>query len=63
MQGYRLMPDEALRQWSGEPPTHVFIQGGVGGVAAAVSVEMRARLPAPPTLIVVEPDRAACLLV
>jgi diaminopropionate ammonia-lyase len=62
MQGYRLMPDEALGQWSGEPPTHVFIQGGVGGIAAAVSVEMRARLPVLPALIVVEPDRAACLL-
>jgi diaminopropionate ammonia-lyase len=62
MQGYRLMPDEALDQWAGEPPTHVFIQGGVGGVAAAVSAQLRARLAAPPALIVVEPDRAACLL-
>ena len=67
MQGYRLMADEAADQWDGAPPTHVFIQGGVGGVAAAVSVQMRARFrPAPglaaPALIVVEPDRAACLL-
>lgn len=61
MQGYRLMPDEALDQWSGEPPTHVFIQAGVGGVAAAVSVQMRARLSPSPALIVVEPERAACL--
>lgn len=45
MQGYRLMADEAADQWAGDPPTHVFIQGGVGGVAAAVSVQMRA-LPA-----------------
>jgi diaminopropionate ammonia-lyase len=37
MQGYRVMADEAADQWQGEPPTHVFIQGGVGGVAAAVS--------------------------
>ena len=44
------------------PPTHVFVQGGVGGVAAAVSVQMRARFDPPPALIVVEPDRAACLL-
>ena len=62
MQGYRLMADEALDQWPGPPPTHVFIQGGVGGVAAAVSVQMRARLDPAPALIVVEPDRAACLL-
>jgi diaminopropionate ammonia-lyase len=62
MQGYRLMADEAADQWQGDPPTHVFIQGGVGGVAAAVSVQMRARYRPVPMLIVVEPDRAACLL-
>lgn len=62
MQGYRLMADEAADQWAGPPPTHVFIQGGVGGVAAAVSVQMRARFDPAPTLAVVEPDRAACLL-
>jgi diaminopropionate ammonia-lyase len=63
MQGYRLMADEAADQWVGAPPTHVFVQGGVGGVAAAVSVQMRARFEPEPTLVVVEPDRAACLLV
>ncbi len=62
MQGYRLMPDEAADQWQGTPPTHVFIQGGVGGVAAAVSVQLRARFDPAPRLVVVEPDRAACLL-
>ncbi len=62
MQGYRLMADEALDQWPGPPPTHVFIQGGVGGVAAAVSVQMRARLDPAPDVVVVEPERAACLL-
>ncbi len=61
MQGYRIMPDEALDQWTGPPPTHAFIQAGVGGVAAAVSVQLRARLPTPPDLIVVEPCGAACL--
>ena len=62
MQGYRLMADEAAGQWPGEPPTHVFVPGGVGGVAAAVSVQLRACYPQPPRLVVVEPDRAACLL-
>ena len=62
MQGYRVMADEAADQWSGNAPTHVFIQGGVGGVAAAVSVHMRGRFDPAPALIVVEPDRAACLL-
>lgn len=63
MQGYRLMADEAAEQWSGPAPTHVFIQGGVGGVAAAVSVQMRACYRPAPSVIVVEPDQAACLLV
>jgi diaminopropionate ammonia-lyase len=62
MQGYRLMAAEALAQWEGAPPTHVFVQGGVGAVAAAVSLHLRTRLAPPPELVVVEPDRAACLL-
>jgi diaminopropionate ammonia-lyase len=62
MQGYRLMADEAADQWTGAPPTHVFIQAGVGGAAAAVSVQIRARFGAAVSLIVVEPDHAACLL-
>ena len=62
MQGYRIMADEAADQWVGAPPTHVFVQAGVGGVAAAVSAHMRLRFNPVPKLIVVEPDRAACLL-
>ena len=66
MQGYRLMADEAADQWTGAPPTHVFIQGGVGGAAAAVAVQVRARWGGrwggTVRLIVVEPDKAACLL-
>ncbi len=62
MQGYRLMADEAADQWTGAPPTHVFIQGGVGGAAAAVSVQIRERWGEGVALIVVEPERAACLL-
>jgi diaminopropionate ammonia-lyase len=62
MQGYRVMVEEALGQWQGAPPTHSFVQGGVGAVAAAVSVHLRTRLEPPAALIVVEPERAACLL-
>jgi diaminopropionate ammonia-lyase len=66
MQGYRLMADEAADQWIGPPPSHVFIQGGVGGAAAAVSVQIRARWGQherhAPILVVVEPEHAACLL-
>lgn len=62
MQGYRLMADEAADQWSGPPPSHAFVPGGVGGAAAAVSIQLRDRYPSPSALVVVEPDRAACLL-
>jgi diaminopropionate ammonia-lyase len=62
MQGYRLMAEEALDELP-EPPTHVFVQAGVGGVAAAVSTHLRSRLGAGVArLVVVEPDQAACLL-
>ncbi|MDW8445093.1 MAG: diaminopropionate ammonia-lyase [Acetobacteraceae bacterium] len=44
MQGYRLMAEEAFAQWRGDPPTHVFIQAGVGGAAAAVAAEAAAHL-------------------
>lgn len=60
MQGYRLMAEEALSQMPA-PPTHVFVPGGVGGVAAAVSVQLRHQAPGA-RLVVAEPDQAACLL-
>jgi diaminopropionate ammonia-lyase len=61
MQGYRLMAEEAL-DGAGDAPTHVFVPGGVGGAAAAVSVALRACHGTAPRLIVAEPERAACLL-
>ncbi|WP_246522371.1 diaminopropionate ammonia-lyase [Neoroseomonas terrae] len=61
MQGYRVMAEEAATQF-GAAPTHVFIQGGVGGVAAAVSAQMRARFGTGVRIVVVEPEKAACLL-
>jgi len=61
MQGYRVMAEEAADQ-IGAAPTHVFIQAGVGGVAAAVSVQMRARFGTGVKVVVAEPDKAACLL-
>ncbi len=61
MQGYTAMVREALRQLP-EPPTHVFVQAGVGGLAAAVGGHLAAA-PANhiPMFIVVEPARAACV--
>jgi diaminopropionate ammonia-lyase len=62
MQGYRLMAEEAAAALPG-PPSHVFVQGGVGGLAAAVSAQLRATCgPKAPRLVVVEPEKAACLL-
>ena len=60
MQGYRVMVDEALDQVPA-PPTHIVVQAGVGGVAAAVAVHARGRVQPTPTMIVVEPEEAACL--
>ncbi|BAB53605.1 mlr7936 [Mesorhizobium japonicum MAFF 303099] len=62
MQGYTAIVREALRQLS-EPPTHVFVQAGVGGIAAAVAGHLAIVLgDARPTFIVVEPARAACIV-
>jgi diaminopropionate ammonia-lyase len=61
MQGYTAIASEALRQMS-RPPTHIFIQAGVGGIAAALAGHFAIRLgDERPTLVVVEPARAACL--
>jgi diaminopropionate ammonia-lyase len=62
MQGYRVMVEEALAQWEDLAPTHVFVQAGVGGAAAAVSAHLRARLQPRAQLIIVESEHAACLL-
>lgn len=61
MQGYTAMVREALAQLA-EPPTHVFVQAGVGGVAAAVAGHLAILLGEQrPRFVVVEPARAACL--
>jgi len=61
MQGYTALVDEALAQLP-EPPTHVFLQAGVGGLAAAVAGHLSLRLgDKRPHVTVVEPARAACL--
>ena len=61
MQGYTAMVREALRQIP-QPPTHVFVQAGVGGVAAAVAGHLAVALADQrPMFVVVEPARAACV--
>ncbi|MEQ8651634.1 MAG: diaminopropionate ammonia-lyase [Kiloniellales bacterium] len=62
MTGYGVMVEE-VNDLLDSPPSHVFLQGGVGGLAAAVCAALRqAWGEAAPRAIVVEPDRAACLL-
>lgn len=62
MQGYTVMVSEALEQLGDQRPTHVFVQGGVGGLAAAVCAHLwEAFGEDRPTFVVVEPDVAACL--
>lgn len=62
MQGYSVMVDEAITQLEGIIPTHIFIQGGVGGLAAAVCSYVWEKLEdKKPIFIVVEPEVADCL--
>lgn len=61
MQGYTVMVNEALEQMK-EKPTHVFLQGGVGGMAAAVvSFIQETYGKDSPKFIIVEPNNANCL--
>jgi len=60
MRGYCVLAHEAVvEQWP-QGPTHVFVQAGVGGLAAAVIGYLWAVLPERPTFIVVEPTSADC---
>jgi diaminopropionate ammonia-lyase len=63
MHGYMVMADEMVHQLPAEtPPTHVFVQGGVGGLAAALCARFWLHYGAArPRLFVVEPEAAACI--
>ncbi|MGY0576066.1 diaminopropionate ammonia-lyase [Bradyrhizobium sp. RDM12] len=61
MQGYTALVSEAMRQLP-RAPTHVFVQAGVGGIAAAVAGHFSVLLgKSRPFFTVVDPARAACL--
>lgn len=59
MRGYTVIVEEVIRQWR-PGPTHVFIQAGVGGLAAAVIGYFWARYEPRPQFVVVEPESADC---
>lgn len=61
MEGYLQMAAEAARQVA-EPPTHVLLQAGVGGMAAAVAAYVRATWGDAPRIVVIEPEAAPALI-
>jgi diaminopropionate ammonia-lyase len=62
MQGYGTIAAEAIEQRNGGPYTHVFIQGGVGGLAAGVVSYFAERFgERRPFCVIVEPGQADCL--
>ena len=62
MHGYAMLVDEIRDALSGAVPTHLFVQAGVGGLAAAVIGAFRQDLKSDsPKGVVVEPTTADCL--
>jgi diaminopropionate ammonia-lyase len=63
MQGYGTIAAEIIEATAGQPPfTHVFLQGGVGGLAAGVGSYLWEHYGAQrPLLVMVEPEQADCL--
>ncbi|MCG8415639.1 MAG: diaminopropionate ammonia-lyase [Pseudomonadales bacterium] len=67
MEGYTVLAEEMRRhfdqhcQSNQDWPSHVFLQAGVGGLAAAVTLHIRQHWRVQPKIIVVEPDAAPCL--
>ncbi|MDQ2088525.1 pyridoxal-phosphate dependent enzyme [Marimonas arenosa] len=60
MEGYLALAEEAVRQ-IGEPPTHIFLQAGVGGLAGACAAYFREAWGDGPRIVVVEPAAAPAL--
>lgn len=61
-QGYAVMAAEIIEQLEGGPlPTHLFLQAGVGGMAAAVTAQFWETLGRDrPFTVLVEPEQCAC---
>ena len=62
MAGYTVMMKEITNQIQEEKITHIILQAGVGGMAAAMVAGIARYLNYVPTIIVVEPDSAACVM-
>ena len=62
MEGYSLIARELIAQFPGDaPPTHVFVQAGVGGLAAALAKGLAGSMRKECKWLVVEPASAACV--
>ncbi|MSU92212.1 pyridoxal-phosphate dependent enzyme [Rhodobacteraceae bacterium 2CG4] len=61
MEGYLQLAAEAADALP-EAPTHILLQAGVGGLAAAVAAHARRRWGDAPQIVVVEPDAAPALV-
>lgn len=61
MEGYLQLAAEVADQID-RPPTHILLQAGVGGLAAAVAAFARARWGDGPRIVVVEPAAAPALI-
>jgi diaminopropionate ammonia-lyase len=62
MHGYGVMAAEIAQQLEGAAPTHVFVQAGVGALAAAVCASFWLHWGAQrPRFVTVEPTRADCV--
>ncbi len=62
MAGYSVMMKEISKQIKDEKISHVILQAGVGGMAAAMVAGISRYLNYIPQIIVVEPNSAACVL-
>ncbi len=61
MEGYLIMGHEAADQ-AATAPTHVFLQAGVGGLAAGMGAAVRTRWGNDVHIIIVEPEAAPALI-
>lgn len=64
LNGYEVISEEISHQLLGFPNaliTHVFLQAGVGGLAAATARGFAKRLPIFPKIVIVEPNSAQCV--
>jgi diaminopropionate ammonia-lyase len=62
MAGYSVMMKEIVDQINQNKISHIILQAGVGGMAAAMIAGIARYLDNIPTTIIVEPDSAACVL-